>query len=507
MIRNIRLVQHKGVTRVDLMSLGRINVVCGKNNSGKTTLLEAMVNSKTRHLGIVLDASVADDLHQTTDQLMGWRGSQHAYLSRIYLNQLKTFFSEEMTIFYDDISRLSREIVNHVNTNAKMQAWEMNHTQIGRFFQDLLRDSIDAVMVSPRRTLELSGRTDGPSRVDSQGNGLLFFLFRSKNLPETDKDAILYQNIQDAFRDISGGYTFQIFWGESNGLTLHFRRENGDWQEASDCGLGLQDLLVLLYFILVDGFALVCIEEPESHLHPDLQRRLLRFMTSRQDRQYVLSTHSNVFLDGTFVDKVFFTQCDSEVTVSEATGRASILTDLGYSVVDNLLSDLIVLVEGPTDVSLLSEFLRMKRVADRFVVRFWPLGGDIMDRLDLEVLGGYKTLALIDNDPGSRRIRNRFKKRCQELNIHVTQLSRYAIENYLTLDAIRAEFPGKVPDSLRRLSHSKKVEDQLGFNIKKASHRIARRMDLSDLQGTDLMDFLEIVESECSKTSMSVAGQ
>lgn len=130
-----------------------------------------------------------------------------------------------------------------------------------------------------------------------------------------------------------------------------------------------------------------------------------------------------------------------------------------------------------------------------------------MDRLDLEVLGGYKTLALIDNDPGSRRIRNRFKKRCQELNIHVTQLSRYAIENYLTLDAIRAEFPGKVPDSLRRLSHSKKVEDQLGFNIKKASHRIARRMDLSDLQGTDLMDFLEIVESECSKTSMSVAGQ
>lgn len=42
MFESLKLKEHKGITEVKLARLGHINVFCGKNNSGKTSLLEAI---------------------------------------------------------------------------------------------------------------------------------------------------------------------------------------------------------------------------------------------------------------------------------------------------------------------------------------------------------------------------------------------------------------------------------------------------------------------------------
>ena len=43
MITNIKLKKHKGISELSINNLSRVNVICGKNNSGKTSILEAIV--------------------------------------------------------------------------------------------------------------------------------------------------------------------------------------------------------------------------------------------------------------------------------------------------------------------------------------------------------------------------------------------------------------------------------------------------------------------------------
>ena len=54
-------------------------------------------------------------------------------------------------------------------------------------------------------------------------------------------------------------------------------------------------------------------------------------------------------------------------------------------------------------------------------------------------------VALADRDPGSAKIRSKFKSNCDKLGIKVHILKRYALENYFTVDALRGVFRGQIP--------------------------------------------------------------
>ena len=51
MIEAIELVNHKALAKCKLDDLGQINVICGKNNNGKSTLLEAIDSKENRSVG------------------------------------------------------------------------------------------------------------------------------------------------------------------------------------------------------------------------------------------------------------------------------------------------------------------------------------------------------------------------------------------------------------------------------------------------------------------------
>src|SRR5215216_6669195 len=97
----------------------------------------------------------------------------------------------------------------------------------------------------------------------------------------------------------------------------------------------------------------------------------------------------------------------------------------------------------------------------------WPLGGDIMDQLDLSVFQeAHQLIALIDGDPGSSPVRKRFIAKCGQLKIPVTRLERYSIENYFSLAAISSVMKGQMPPGISDLDPKKPVVDQLGFEVK-----------------------------------------
>jgi hypothetical protein len=141
-------------------------------------------------------------------------------------------------------------------------------------------------------------------------------------------------------------------------------KANGLRRYLESFGTGPHQLILLCFAMSLKNNHIVCIEEPESFLHPTLQRRFLDFLR-KTDNTYFLSTHSNVFLDASKHDdtRIYHVGYDgkaSTITRVDTTPNAyRVLEDLGYHASDLLQSNGVIWVEGPTDRLYLLRWLEL----------------------------------------------------------------------------------------------------------------------------------------------------
>ena len=203
-----------------------------------------------------------------------------------------------------------------------------------------------------------------------------------------------------------------------------------------------------------------------------------------------------------------FCNFNNGVELTDETSKSEILYNLGYSVSDNFVSDVLVLTEGPSDIPIISTICQWLGFGDKFNIKYWPLGGDIMSELDLSVFAEKnKVIALVDNDPGSSVIRTRFMANCKAHQIWCMRLERYAIENYFTLDALKNFYQQDFPHELAELKPDQTVDLQMGFvkdgqktrSVKSHNHQIIKLMSLSDIENTDLQSFCLKIKEICEQ--------
>lgn len=200
----------------------------------------------------------------------------------------------------------------------------------------------------------------GTTFVDYSGQGLIARLLELQS-PKSSVRAehkAKFTAINNFLKSVSGDPDAHIeVDGEATELMVNFR---GTVRPIQALGTGIHEVIILAVAATsVDG-AIMCIEEPEIHLHPRIQKKLIQFLADSTSNQYFITTHSAHLLDCPGAALFHLSLNEYQETVVEplnAERRADACFDLGYRASDLVQANCIVWVEGPSDRSYINAWI------------------------------------------------------------------------------------------------------------------------------------------------------
>lgn len=500
-ISNFRSFDDEGIY---LEGLKKINVIIGKNNCGKSNVLRFFqkLNSHLKDLNkfpndlenqhrrngkqTILKLKLKGEEFPFYRERIPYRSgfdynlfqeSYHPFkltlnTGNIELPEILLSLNEDQLIpFQNSYSRADKKLL--IETISKSWTSRIN---------TLVKANFDDLIYIPHLRVIQEGHTFGDSNSSINGSNIISKMFEMQNPTIGNEDSRQkFNTIQSFVRDLINKPDLEIeipHTKEQIVLTIDDNR-----LPLESFGTGIHQLVILCSTLVIHENSIVCIEEPEIHLHPELQRKFIKFL-GKTKNTYFITTHSNIFLDSRYNTSIYHVQNDgkkSEIFHANRTHKTfSILNDLGYHSSDILQANGVIWVEGPSDRTYLLKWIELidSNLIEglHFTIMFY--GGRLLSHLTFknEVIANdlipllklnRNAFVLMDRDGFSTKTKinstkTRIKNEIGEKSYWITKgreienyLTECTIQKWLNLEKIKANPDKKLGEIISRKTTKK----------------------------------------------------
>lgn len=365
-----------------------LTVLVGPNNSGKSTIIEAVhllisnndiIPISSRNIKNAGKIKIeAEDLNGNIRTIES-TNNNGAFVQKKYNNQDIDFWADNMNTF---ILSSKRNFSSTFHNNSYQN-------------RDSYKGNIS----------DLDYRSE--NNINNNFGGRLLTIYKNRN----KFDSCLEKVIKPLPK-------WTIESSDSNNLYLEFSFDKikHSSKGAGDGYINIFNIVDSLYDSVENN--VILIDEPEISLHPDLQRKLFNLLVEySKDKQIIVSTHSPYFVDWSlFSNKTKIIRLKKELDsiqlfeLSETTknGISKILDDYQKPHILSLnaneiffLNDNVILTEGQDDVLCYKELFKRANYSATASFFGWGAGGATNMRYILNILKdlGYNNVFIIlDND-------------------------------------------------------------------------------------------------------------
>lgn len=477
--------RYKLFDEVSIFGLSRVNVIIGKNNSGKSSLLDIIgaaydINNYAKLKSEIEDIFVSVSITETMvrDLFRGYisigRWNPNNFYKEYGDKTIEGKVSAQRSLINSDKWKSQIEIVSSdVGIQELKPHWRNGVESIQTFIDDNIFRRIAAernIVPESESNMGVSPSGEGATNMirkiindsafeESLIEGMLLDALNEIMFPEAEYESIRIQQVRKNEETL-----WEVFLQEKGSSRI----------PLSKTGSGIKTIiLMLLNLIVIPKLAknsskryVYGFEELENNLHPAMQRKVFEYLYDfavKNDVTIFLTTHSHVAIN-CFYDKqdasmfhIIKNQGKAEVKRIESyLDKAEILADLDVKASDILQANGIIWVEGPSDRVYIKKWLEVftdNQFKEGQHYQFLYYGGRLLSQYALQeqtelisILTTNRNAAIIiDSDKRNQQASiNSTKKRIVEefeaLHMFSWITKGKEIENYITAATLAEKF-------------------------------------------------------------------